>query len=634
MAALHIAVDKIRNIGVLSQLLIAALTAQAADWNGSGDGASWSDFGNWSGGTVPNGENATLGDVTSGTRTISITSAVPAITALAMSQTTAGATNVLSLGADLTINGTSPFAINPAAGTESVILNLVGGDFIVNPASGDAATTLDGLVLLSNNSRIRTTELSSMAQTFTFRGQVHSEHDSGDPPGVFVRINRGTFSIGGEDDADASLTVASGDFRFGKLETSAVAWDKHQTVNNWGAITVKPDASMTLQTHQNWENATYNNMPGAVLVLGASNSLGGATLGKHPVQDTGGTQPGTFPINNGGLIRLYGSSRIRPLISSEAASTFSNSGILEIHAAQSPAGYWDSQYVSIYNIQQHVFENSGVVSLARHSDLPEEQLAMVRFGSQHDSSTFNFKFDNLGGGSLVADGDLVFDLVANSLRSTGYKMGIILENSQNATITFGHGCADDSKGTTVLMRFISNVGTPFISVVNEGLFNLLGGSALEVPSNGVMIAGQTLKSTLSEWAVTNKATGVFHLNHTARVGNADRPVAFFNAGTLRKSGDATSTIHGSVVFDAGSTFAIDSGAEPGAFPPLHVNGDLALGNATLELLHPPSGPMTVLSCSGTLSGTFGTIVNAPGFTAIYTADKIKLVNLSTVICIR
>jgi hypothetical protein len=133
--------------------LAAAYPAMAADdtWTGPGgvanSGGSWETSANWSLGTPATDSNAILGDVTAGDRIVTL-DAPETINQLTMTQTTAGATNTLTLNDNLTISGNdNPLAIT-AATPSSVVLNIASGKTLLVTNSNSVVPSNQAMHLL------------------------------------------------------------------------------------------------------------------------------------------------------------------------------------------------------------------------------------------------------------------------------------------------------------------------------------------------------------------------------------------------------------------------------------------------------------------------------------------------------
>lgn len=136
-------------VAFLAALLSSALASAATvTWDGGGTpntGGSWQTGTNWSGDAKPlAGDTAALGDVTSGTRTVTL-DGVESITQLSMTQNTGGATNALTVNNTLTLTGATPFALTAGAGAAALQVNIAGGSTLAassaNPGMNPAAGT-------------------------------------------------------------------------------------------------------------------------------------------------------------------------------------------------------------------------------------------------------------------------------------------------------------------------------------------------------------------------------------------------------------------------------------------------------------------------------------------------------------
>jgi len=141
----------IRILAFSSAVLMAASGAMAQiTWDGNGDAnnsGNWNDAVNWDTDTVPTStENATLGSVTSGTRTVTVDVATT-VNRIIFDQDNADGINKLSLSGSLTLNRTNASLTN-AIWT----VNLSGGATVAN-----VVTDLNGyriIVANANNSNV------------------------------------------------------------------------------------------------------------------------------------------------------------------------------------------------------------------------------------------------------------------------------------------------------------------------------------------------------------------------------------------------------------------------------------------------------------------------------------------------
>lgn len=135
-------------------VLAIPVSAQTRTWDGNGtpdSSGNWSTAANWDGpDNIPDtsSENASLPNVTAGTRTVTVDASYT-IGQLMMTQTTASAASKLVLSAPLTLLSTAatatPFKFNASAGLGNLILDLNGQTLNVTN-SQSAIITLDGTV--------------------------------------------------------------------------------------------------------------------------------------------------------------------------------------------------------------------------------------------------------------------------------------------------------------------------------------------------------------------------------------------------------------------------------------------------------------------------------------------------------
>ncbi len=114
---------------------------QAEAWDGNGDAnasGNWSTQNLWNPDAAVGGPTGTaiLGDVTSGTRTITFDAAAPATVAtLQFDQATAGAVNILDIQKNLTV--TNAITLGAAAGTERISIgSTAAASFVLTPSGG------------------------------------------------------------------------------------------------------------------------------------------------------------------------------------------------------------------------------------------------------------------------------------------------------------------------------------------------------------------------------------------------------------------------------------------------------------------------------------------------------------------
>jgi len=145
-----------RLCGLLALVAVAA-AAPAATWDGNGNsdnGGSWGIAANWENDNVPDtsGESAVLGDVTSGTREITV-DASTTVGALTMTQSTGGATNKLTLNAQLVVYSTTGAVFNATAG--SIVIDKKNQNFMVSRGGSATVTFGPNVTIYSTGGVIR-----------------------------------------------------------------------------------------------------------------------------------------------------------------------------------------------------------------------------------------------------------------------------------------------------------------------------------------------------------------------------------------------------------------------------------------------------------------------------------------------
>jgi trimeric autotransporter adhesin len=144
-------------VALAASIPLVPLTAQTTyTWDGNGtanNGGNWSDAVNWSSDHVPvtGGDVALLEDVTTGMRTIVYDSGASGFAStVQFNQTTAGATNLLSIQKDFSIS--NAVTVAATAGTAQVTLDVSGGSNVKLTAAGGLALGTNGVLVLGSDS--------------------------------------------------------------------------------------------------------------------------------------------------------------------------------------------------------------------------------------------------------------------------------------------------------------------------------------------------------------------------------------------------------------------------------------------------------------------------------------------------
>lgn len=198
-------------------LCAPALNAQTVlNWTGNGNsnnGGNWTDPLNWGGATPVGTNNATLVNVTAGTRTVTVNSG-ESVTAqrLTMTQTTSG-TNILAIasGGTLTLtNDNSAYSWGAAAtggGTSRIDL---GGTINLSGRTSTTGVTINNDLNFAAGSRIQNTTAQNTVAQLNFNGIVNV-----DAAGGVARIERsgGNAVTSPTFGATSTLNINSGTFQ-------------------------------------------------------------------------------------------------------------------------------------------------------------------------------------------------------------------------------------------------------------------------------------------------------------------------------------------------------------------------------------------------------------------------------------
>lgn len=150
---------------LIGSLLVSSAFAAPVTWDGDTNpnaSGTWETSDNWNPNGVPGvSDNAQLLDVTTGTRTVTISNGSPqTINKLTITQTTVGAFNVLRLDDDLTISLSgfnTPFAIAATAGQDSIVTHIAANKTLraTNSTAGMTGTLFAGTLNLGAGSTFR-----------------------------------------------------------------------------------------------------------------------------------------------------------------------------------------------------------------------------------------------------------------------------------------------------------------------------------------------------------------------------------------------------------------------------------------------------------------------------------------------
>ena len=155
---------------------VAAFAAGSETWSGNGDGHSWTDAGNWSGGVPASGDNVTIAPT--GTQTAPSVTNVPDGTSLG----DLTLTNASLAGGTVTVNGDFTWSVSTGQNVLNAPLTIEGTSAISGAGKKItfASETFDGNTEVSGTGLLET-EFGGAAITNNGRFQID--------PGSFVEAN-------------------------------------------------------------------------------------------------------------------------------------------------------------------------------------------------------------------------------------------------------------------------------------------------------------------------------------------------------------------------------------------------------------------------------------------------------------
>jgi hypothetical protein len=617
-------------------LVVAGLChhhASASVWDGSGDpdaSGNWNVAANWEPDGVPSAVTAELNNVTSGTRTVTLTATPSAINQLQMTQTTAGAVNQLNLNtvdADLLFDGSmDPLSLIPTAGAGSVVLNLAGGDIDVATANGRTAA-LAGTVNLSNGSRFLLRNSGATA-SYTISGALNFDNTLGSTA-LRVDNGQGSYTV----NATGSISVVGGTTNIGRLSSGST--NRGQTLLNRGTVDIANGSRLTVRAAQSFEIATYDNE--GETNVGSAIDAGEAVLEAYTL---GGGSGGNGRVLNraGGVLNVYDRSYIDLGNRSDAGihAELQNAagGELNIYAAATGGGI-RSTFSTNDQVTGRVL-NQGVITVTRHATAARGLGLMT-----HSGRAARWTVTNGSSGELLVNDDADLE-IATSNTGTGTKT-LTVDNQEGGTIVLGRNAVDAATGSTltVAAHGTSDTATAAtISVTNGGLIRLLGTSHLRLADDSIM----------TSWSIANAATGEMELNYNSSIGSSSKALSLTNGGSLRKLADGTSQISSAsggsfsstgLVEVAGGTLQVSTDVSFGTGGDLQIGIDGAssgllqvaglfslAGDNVLSidgLLTAPS--YTVLTATAGISGVFSDVsdVTNQGYSVVYGDNSIALV---------
>lgn len=434
-------------------VVFASLTlgagAAPVTWDGGSDanaGGTWETTGNWNPDGVPgSGDSVTLGDVTGGTRTVTISPGFPhSAGQLTITQSTGAAVNKLSIGDDLALSSSgATLAITAAGGTGSVVIDIAAGRTFSATRSAASTNTLGGTfnLLGAGSTFLQTSTTAAMATTFS-----------------------------------GPVTAAAG--------------SSLKTVGTSAAVTLNGDSSFGTGAKVGLEFAATNGT--ASFTNNATLSLDGATLTfdwsatGSPANPASGarnyTNTGGWTLKNNASVVLVSSSGSMPTSGGFNTMTGnSNSGTLSLESGSS--------------MVSRTFFNTGTLNLG--SSTAGASDATVTLGALVNANNFDItngatSAGTAAAGTITIKGNAIFGSASSS-------------TSQTAPATFNNGTASS---TGSLLDVGDGIVPVTFSISNNyAALNNFSGNTVAVKSGATLLLTSTLTSALTgNVALTNGGT--------------------------------------------------------------------------------------------------------------------------------
>ncbi|MGJ3242497.1 MAG: glycosyl hydrolase family 28-related protein [Opitutales bacterium] len=260
------------------------------------------------------------------------------------------------------------------------------------------------------------------------------------------------------------------------------------------------------------------------------------------------------------------------------------------------------------------------------------------------------------GGTIEFSGSSTFDLIVRTENSWG---DVTFRQADAGTLTLGNGSGGwpglprtagftfDPANAAARIDITETNGVHFktnetLSFTGTGLTTVVAGAVLPAPDNanldkgvrvmgGNLVVDGTLDQDVAAAAVSVYQNGRLMGNGTVSTGGTTFIGSFNGNGSTGRisPGDpeavGTLTLAGDLTFSEHGAYGVDlDGAANGDL--LVVNGDVDLGNAALLVSGNASGDYTILTYTGTRTGTFREVDLPAGYTVDYsTPGQIDLI---------
>lgn len=542
---------------VLATLAFSPLVSSAANitWDGDGDanaGGLWEAGVNWSADAIPaTVDNAILGDVTAGTREVTISSGfAQTINRLTITQTTAGAINVLNVNDDFTIStsgANSPFAISATAGQQSIVTNIADGKTLraTNASSGMSGVLFDGTLNLGAGSVFRLEALGAASDLVgaTFGGPVNV---SGAGAAIVLQGGRfvqnpvfngaisiknagaslsisalngagaaagvgGAVTFNGNDGSGNAIVAAAGTELTFSVGTGAITQNFTNRVNLAGASGSDAGAKMTVGSLAGGSSTRILNFnAGLAMGAGARLDVMGPTLSVNLV--------GTSTLGTGAALLVQSDN-------AQGAWNFSNAGILTMDGASLTFDWAATGNNTTTNPLGRRFINTGTWTVKNASNI-----AFITTTGR-STSGFGFATNNENSGTMNIE----------SGSSVGFSD---LYNTGTLNVGSSNGVVSDA---VVNLGSPSNLATS-VALIN-GLTSAGAAGAAIMNINGDVYLGRTTPNSTTTFANGVNVAGSFSSTGSVlNIGNGTVPVTFTlantNAGVTNAAGNTVNVNSG------------------------------------------------------------------------------------------
>jgi hypothetical protein len=557
---------------------LGAQTTYTWDGNGTPDaGGNWSAAANWSSDHVPvtGGDIALLGDVSTGTRTIVYDSGGTGFTStVQFNQTTAGATNLLSIQKNFSIS--NAVTLGAAAGTAQITVDSAGAGAGVALSVGGSGLTLgsNGVLLLG---------ASSTGLLGNFTGAI--------------TISGGTVQAQATTNGSSVTNVITGALT---MSSGAIVIDNTGTgVQSDRRITITGDANITGGTI----SSTRAGTSGMMTLTGATITFNPASFDSDLILtlDRGGDQSITTNQTLAGALLLRGSG----------VKTVTRTGGSTINSISFIDGNSGSAVGTTLKLGSDLTLASGAVQpFATNFSQTVDTSSAIQVGIDTNGNTLD----------LTAGASSGVFTPAKSAQGSVTTTVWTLSNSGAATGGIkATGFNFSSSGSTV------NVGANAILRATGGnnSFSNLGSSGTFASTAQFIYAGTATSANPATLASGRTIGGLVVQSGTLRIITANFTAAggiTVNSGALLDFSSQTVSATSLTLEVAGSSFGqIKTGATAYDFNALTFNVSSSLAAGVFDLFDLGAGGAGTGPASVTLSGLYGAVALAEG-SGVWTGD--------------